>query len=161
VLVSRFGSVQVGEVQASDPLDMSAPVRMSTSFVPKELGAKSGTEWQLPSTFAEEPLSQIVAEPERTTPLLLGVPRGDTRSVAYRLPPGFRPVTLPAAVAEEGPFGSFSMRWRIDGDSIVVDRTLALRTPRVEPKDYPAFRDFIASMRAADSQRIVLQKESR
>ena len=70
-------------------------------------------------------------------------------------------MTLPAAVAEEGPFGSFSMRWRIDGDSIVVDRTLALRTPRVEPKDYPAFRDFIASMRAADSQRIVLQKESR
>ena len=161
VLVSRFGSVQIGEVEASDPLDMSAPVRMSTSFVPKELGSKNGAEWQLPSTFADEPLAQIVTEPERTTPLLLGVPRGDTRSVAYRLPPGFRPMTLPAAVLEEGPFGSFSMRWRIEGDSIVVDRTLALRTPRVEPKDYPAFRDFITSMRAADSQRIVLQKESR
>jgi hypothetical protein len=118
-------------------------------------------EWQLPSTFAEEPLAQIVAEPERTTPLLLGVPRGDTRTVAYKLPPGYRPKSLPEPVSEDGPFGAFSMRWRLEGDSVLVDRTLALRSPRVEPKDYAAFRDFVSAMRAADSQRIVLLQEGR
>ena len=160
-LVSRFGSVQVGEVSASEPLDLAAPVRLQVGFQPKELGAKNGVEWQLPSTFAEEPLAQIVAEPERTTPLLLGVPRGDTRTVAYKLPPGYRPKSLPEPVSEDGPFGAFSMRWRLEGDSVLVDRTLALRSPRVEPKDYAAFRDFVSAMRAADSQRIVLLQEGR
>ncbi|MEQ1631751.1 MAG: DUF3857 domain-containing protein [Planctomycetota bacterium] len=160
-LVSRFGPVTLGEVSCSDVLDLGTPVRLQVDFAVEELGQKSALQWQLPSTFADEPLLQLATETERTTPLVLGVPRGDERTVAYRLPQGYRPASLPARVEQQSPFGNFSMSWRLQGDQIVVERKLALSKPRVEPADYPAFRDFVAALRTADSQRIVLKKEAR
>lgn len=160
-LVSRFGPVTLGEATTSDLMDLGAPVRVAVDFVVKELGQKNQVEWQLPSTFAEEPLAQLTSEPERRTPLLLGVPRGDERVVAYRLPEGYRPASLPEPVEKTGPFGSFTMKWRLENDRVVVTRTLKLATARVEPADYAAFRDFVGALRAADSQRILLKKEAR
>lgn len=160
-LVSRFGPVTLGDVDCSDVLALAEPVRLRVDFAVKELGQRSAIEWQLPSTFADEPLAQMTAETERTTPLLLGVPRADERTVCYRLPEGYRPTSLPEPVEQKGPFGSFTMTWRLQGDQIVVDRKLALAKPRVEAADYPAFRDFVAGLRSADSQRIVLKKEAR
>jgi hypothetical protein len=51
------------------------------------------------------------------------------------------------------------MSWRADGDTIVVERRLAMTVPRVPTDDYGAFREFVAAIKAADAQLVLLQKE--
>ncbi|MGE3171097.1 MAG: DUF3857 domain-containing protein [Planctomycetota bacterium] len=157
-LVADFGPVTVGELERSDPLDYGQPVRLQVDFRVAQPGQRRAGEWLLPSTFGREPLATLVADPERTQPLLLGVPRSDDRTVRWRLPPGWRPRTLPDPVERQAPFGEFSVRWALDGDRVVVTRRVVMRAPRIEPADYPALRDFAAALRAADAQRIVLQE---
>jgi hypothetical protein len=101
----------------------------------------------------------LTAEPQRRTPLLLGLPWTSRQQLRYRLPPGYRVDALPAAVAADTPFGGFKMDWQRAGDEIVVQRELVLKTPRVQPADYASFRDFVATVKAADDRRLVAKKQ--
>jgi len=159
-LVSMFGPVAIKALTASDPLRLDEPVRLQVDFDVATLGQRNGREWQLPTAFGDDPLFELASEPERHSPLLLGVPRQDARVLVFRLPPGYRSATLPAAVKQQAPFGSLSVDWRSEGDQIVVARTVELTAPRIEPADYATFRDFVAALRAADAQRLVLQPEN-
>ncbi len=160
-LLARFGPVQIESVDCTDALDLSTPIELRTAFAIEGLGEQGPERWQLPSAFDDEPLLRLGAEPERTTPLLLGVPRADTRAVAYRIPRGHVPTQLPDPVALDEPFAAFTMRWRLQDDQVLIDRRLEVRAARVEPADYPAFREFLAKVQAADSTRILLAKEGR
>lgn len=159
-LTSLLGKLELSDVQSSDGLDLRAPVEVSATARLPELGQRQGERWQLPSTWQYGDLQVLASETERRTPLLLGVPTGDHQTVRYRVPPGWRATELPTAVQQQTPFGAFSMRWSREGDQVVVDRTLEFAVPRIEPGQYPAFREFIATVKAADAQLVLLQKES-
>ncbi len=158
-LVPLFGQVTIGQLECSDPLQYDLPLQLTVDFTVPTLGQRTAHEWQLPSAFGAEPWTELAAEAERNSPLLLGVPRQDVRTIHYRLPAGYGPGQLPAAVGQETPFGAFHVDWRRQGDQIVVERTVVLTSPRIEATDYPTFRDFVAALRAADAQRVLLQRE--
>jgi hypothetical protein len=157
MLQPLFGEVSVHDIVASDPLALDAPVELRVTLDLPRIGQRSAGEWQLPSDFGDDPLLQLDAEPSRANPLLLGIPAEDRRVLRYRLPPGMQAAELPAAAAQRASFGSFKVDWRRDGDQVVVERTVALGTSRIETADYAAFRDFVAALRTADSRRIVLR----
>lgn len=159
-LVSTLGKLELRDVQASDGLDLGVPVDVAATAALGELGQRTPDRWQLPSAWLRGDLQQLATEPERRTPLLLGVPSGDQQTVRYRIPAGWRPGDLPGPVSKQASFGSFAMRWDRQGDQIVVERTLEFAVPRIEPKDYAAFRDFVAAVKAADAQLVLLQKEA-
>jgi len=158
-LVRTFGKASLTKLDATAPADPEAPVELSIDASLPEVGQRSGTEWQLPSSWDDGDLLALISELQRQTPLLLGVPVGIERSLRYRLPAGWRAGDLPAEVAHEGAFGRFSMSWRADGDTVVVERRLALTVPRVPVADYGAFREFVAAVKAADAQLVLLKKE--
>jgi transglutaminase-like putative cysteine protease/Tfp pilus assembly protein PilF len=157
MLQPLFGEVSVHDIVASDPLALDAPVELRVTLDLPRIGQRSAGEWQLPSALGDDPLLQLDAEPSRINPLLLGIPAEDRRVLRYRLPPGMQAAELPPAAAQRASFGSFKVDWRRDGDQIVVERTVALGTNRIETADYAAFRDFVAALRTADSRRIVLR----
>jgi cellulose synthase operon protein C len=157
-LTGSLGKLELRDLQSSDGLDLGAPVTISATAALGELGQRSNDRWQLPSTWQYGDLQALASAPERRTPLLLGVPSGARQTVRYRMPPGWRSGELPAAVQKQAAFGSFAMQWRREGDQIVVERTLDFATPRIEPAEYSAFRDFVAAVKAADAQLVLLQK---
>jgi len=158
-LVQTFGKLTLGELTASDPLDLAAPVQMNVAADLGSVGQRDGRKWRLPSSWNVGELHTLGSEPERHTPLLLGVPNGAVQTVRYRLPRGWRAVDLPAAVERQAPFGSFTMRWRTDGPEVTVERRLALSKSRITAAEHAAFREFVASVKAADDQSVLLEQE--
>lgn len=156
----RFGTVQLETVQGSDPLRLDLPVELRLRARVPQLGQRRGNEWMLPGTWSQGDLQRLVTEPQRTAPLLLGIPGRQRLLVRYRPPVGYQAAELPAAATAAGPFGSFSLRFRREGSDIVVERQLDLTADRIEPTDYPAFRDFLGTVKDADSQQIVLRREA-
>jgi tetratricopeptide (TPR) repeat protein len=160
-LVHTFGKLSLESLDCSAVLDLAAPVRLTAVAALPEIGNRTAQGWQLPSTWGEEDLQDLAGERERRTPLLLGVPRGAKRTVRYVLPPGLRAADLPRPVQRQAPFGSFTMSWRTEGDQVVIERYLAFTASRIATGDYTAFRDFAAAVHAADTQLVLLSKDSR
>ena len=158
-LVRTFGKVDIKRLDASTATDPEAPPTLRTDATLAEIGQRNGPTWQLPSCPEPGNLLALATETERHRPLLLGPPMGDVQTLRYRLPPGWRPAELPPPVQQETAFGTFSMRWQHDGDSVVVVRELQLLAPRIAATDHAAFRDFVTAVRAADAQLVLLQQE--
>jgi len=160
-LVRQLGKLELHDLTASDPLDLLAPIDLQATATLPELGQRTATRWQLPSTWQDGDLQALANETARQSPLLLGVPNGSQQTVRYRLPPGWQAAGLPAPVAVTTAFGAFAMRWQQQGDQIAVERTLEFKAPRIQPADHAAFRAFVATIKAADAQSVLLQKEGR
>ncbi len=153
-----FGDVVIGLVQASDPTSLNQQVDLRIQLSVARIGQPGADEWQLPSTLGEDPILTLDAEPTRHNPLLLGIPSEDRQVVRYQLPAGMRPSELPAKAEQTSPFGAFSVSWRLDGQQIVIERTLTIAKDRVTATEYPMFREFIAALRTADSRRVVIRR---
>ncbi|MBL8722729.1 MAG: DUF3857 domain-containing protein [Planctomycetes bacterium] len=160
-LVRRIGKLAVQELTTQGGLDLSVPVELRATAKVAEVGQRSAGRWQLPSTWQEGDLQALAADPERHTALLLGVPSSTRRVLRFRPPAGWRAGTLPEAVRLETAFGRFAMQWQVQGGDLVVTRELDWLQPRIEPADYPAFRDFTTSIKTADSQWLLLQESPR
>ena len=159
MLVQRLGKLTLGNVDAAAPASPEAPVTMAASAELSEIGQRTATAWQLPSAWTDDELLALAADDQRTRPLLLGVPSGDSQRVRYLLPRGWRAGELPAPVELQTPFARFTMRWSQQGSEVVVDRQLQLLVPRLAPGDHAAFRDFASAVRAADAKLVLLQAE--
>jgi tetratricopeptide (TPR) repeat protein len=160
-LVQTFGKAKLEQLVGEAPRDPEQPVQLAVTAALPEVGQRDGDRWQLPSVWGRDDLLGLASDSERRRALLLGVPNGDRRTLRYRLPPGWRPSELPPPIEQTAPFGSFVMRWRSDGDSIVVERNLELAVSRVGPTEFAAFREFLTAVKAADGQRVLLQQEAR
>jgi tetratricopeptide (TPR) repeat protein len=158
-LVRIFGKAELLDLQASDPLQLDVPIQFTARFHAPELARPEGNGLVLKSSFSDSGLQALVSEPTRTTPLLLGIPRSWHRVVRYHLPPGMQPAKLPAKVTESADFGEFAMQWQLQGDTLAIERQLTLKSPRITPADYAAFRDFVSSLRAADGSLVVLERK--
>lgn len=159
-LVQTFGKATLVDLSAGDPLDLRATVTMRATADLAEVGQRNGSQWQLPSAWNVGNLQALGNEPERHTPLLLGVPNGASQTLHYRLPPGWRVTDLPTAVQRSTPFGSFAMQWRVDGAEVTVERKLSLMKSRIDVADHAAFRDFVGAVKAADDQLVLLVQEA-
>ncbi|MBL8739276.1 MAG: DUF3857 domain-containing protein [Planctomycetes bacterium] len=159
-LVARFGKLKLVATDAEAPPSPEAPVQIGATADLAEIGQRTGTSWQLPSSWADDELLALATDEQRVQPLLLGVPNGDLQRVRYRLPAGWRAGELPAPVQLETSFGSFRMRWTRQGSEVLVERELRLVAPRIAPSEHRAFREFVSAVRAADAKLVLLQSES-
>jgi len=160
-LVRRFGPSQLRSLQASDPLQLEQPVTVTAEFEARNLAVRDNGALLLKSAFSARDLQALASASERRTPLLLGVPSTERQLLRYRLPAGARLEPLPAAATVTAPFGTFRMDWRQRGDQLEVERVLTLTSPRIEPAQYGAFRDFAAAVKEADGRLIVLREKGR
>jgi len=158
-LVRTFGRAELRAVEPGGTEDPEAPVHLTVTAALPEIGQRRGAAWQLPSAWDEGHLLALTAEGDRRSPLLLGAPSAEVQTLRYELPPGFRAGELPPDATRATPFGTFAVRWRLDGSAVVVERELRLFTSRIAPDEYAQFRDFAAALKAADGQFVLLQQE--
>ncbi|MEL6429033.1 MAG: DUF3857 domain-containing protein [Planctomycetota bacterium] len=165
LLTSIFGAL-AGPARAEHPdyQDLGTPLEIVMEFEPEDIGRGTGTGRELPSTFAaQDLLSSVASETERTTDVLLDVPWSSEQSIEYVLPPGARVLRAPRALdvaSEDLEYARTVSEPEVDpGGRVrvrIVER-IAFRTHRVPVERYAAFRELARQI--DDAQRETLDYE--
>ncbi|MEZ5965569.1 MAG: DUF3857 domain-containing protein [Planctomycetota bacterium] len=156
-LSAMLGKVQIQKVETSDLLDLDAPVEVVVDLTVQDFAAKQESGLVLKGCLDPTDLSSMTSKTERTFPLLRGSPESWNTVLRYKLPPGYAPTALPEAVRVQTRFGTYEMVWTHDGNELRVERQLAFAQNRIEPAEYPQFREFATSVQRADSQVVVVK----
>ena len=104
----------------------------------------------VPANLERSGWMQLARSTSRAHPLLLGAPMSEATTLDYRLPAGYEPVELPPPTDLATPFGTYRMHWSLDAGILRGERLLSISAPRIEPADYPAFREFVTAAEQAD-----------
>ena len=143
-------------IEVSDPTALERDVSLRYAVeVPRYAEPANGGLSFTPFGAAATYVQGYAALSARKTDLVLGWASARRFRHEVTLPEGLSP-SLPPPVEEEGPFGSLRVAYRMDGPRLVVEGQVILGTPRIEPKDYPAFRAFLGRVDRALSRRVVL-----
>lgn len=117
-------------------------------------------EWAIALGPRHRLLSRFAARPSRTHDLMLGPKRIYRESWTVELPAGFKPTSKPAPLKLETPFARFELKVSMEGATLVVDSELELRTPRIAPTDYAAWRAFCQAVEAASSPKLIVGRRA-
>ncbi len=100
--------------------------------------------------------ASLIAKPERKLPLLLGDETSTDSHISLTLPEGSR-ARLPEPVYLQAPLSIFSLSVSQKGDRLILEKALRVKAGRVQPADYPAFRDFCQRVDRRDTEEIVIE----
>lgn len=95
----------------------------------------------------------------RNRKLPFEVKRGylDKDKIRYKIPEGYRPESIPDAVALETPFGTYEMSCELQEDgSLVYNRYFLLKHGNYQKEAYKEFRNFMKKVKAADQKKLLL-----
>ena len=93
---------------------------------------------------------------ERHEPVVLGFRHLRTQRVQLQLPDGTQVTHLPDPVLLEGAFGSYSLRWQLDGTQLTLERQYRQLERVVAAADYAALRTFFEAVVSAEARTVVL-----
>lgn len=160
-LAAMFGSVEVLSVRTSDLLDLTAPVRIEVEFRCPEFATVQDGALVLEPGFGGGYLESITSKRERRFALVLGVPWSSMQRIDYRLPSGFEVSESPSPTGLDRRFGSFTSRWvTLPDGTLRAEREETMKTHRIEPQEYPEFRDYAAEVGRADRRVVIVRRKS-
>lgn len=146
-MAERLPGARVESVRFEGIDDIKRPVTIEAEVSGFSWLRATSRGWtMLPTAQELDFLVRFAGSAERTLPLLLPNPFRITWAQRYRLPEGLEVVDMPEDVAVSGPFGSYSMEVRREGETLVVDAEVVVSAALVEPVDYPAFRAFLQGL---------------
>ncbi|MCB9285140.1 MAG: DUF3857 domain-containing protein [Lewinellaceae bacterium] len=95
----------------------------------------------------------------RQAPLVFRYPYRMIDSLEIAVPEGFIPESIPDPVLLDTPFGKYQLDIQIqDGGTFLLTRQLDRYKGEFPASDYPAFREFIQTIRKSDQKKIVWKK---
>ena len=100
--------------------------------------------------------ASLIAKPERKLPLLLGDETRTDSHISLTLPKGAK-ARLSKPVYLQAPLSTFSLALGQKGDRLIIEKALRVKAGRVQPKDYPSFRDFCQQVDRKDTEEIVIE----
>lgn len=124
-------------------------------------GRRTPTGFALP--VASKPLglfNEYASLPLRTFPLLVDEATFRRDEFRIRLPEGLLPTVVPSPATLLESFGVFTLMVRAEAGTVVATRQAAIPPVRIEPNDYPAFREFARKIEEAESREILVSVAS-
>jgi tetratricopeptide (TPR) repeat protein len=158
-LNSKYPGSRVEKVEVSDVQNLDETPWLSYTFaIPDFLQLRNEygrfKPWLLPSE-----LSQMYALlSSRKYDLMISYPETLRRHYTFRLDDGFTVLSTPEPVRMETPFGLFSVRFEVTGNSIELHEELATTKPRITPKEYAAFRRFCNQVDRTQETEVVVRR---
>ncbi|MGE0709525.1 MAG: DUF3857 domain-containing protein [Planctomycetota bacterium] len=163
-----YNGAKVEGVSAGNPVELGKPFPVKVeAVIPRMLRPGSGglelvelRSWLFDLLYLRGgKLSQLAADAERKSDVVLQVPSAVDEEVRYVLPAGQRVRSLPAAVKLETPFGSYQRVYVRDPQGgLSVRRVLSLKSTRIPQADYEAFRKFVEQIDAAERERPIIEQ---
>ncbi len=160
-LSRSFGRVEIDSVEVSDLLDLDQPAKLSSEFKSPGFAAVQDEGITLKAVLSASPMQRLTSAKSRQFPLLLGTPSSQHQVINYKLPLGFAPLNLPEPVTLKTRTATFRMTWSFQDGVVRVERELATLINRVEPQEYPEFREFSIRVDQADQQVVIAKKEGK
>lgn len=149
--------VESAELAGLDDLD--DPFTVLADFTVRGYGAKTEDAWTIPIPSAQlNTYAAMVAEPDRTQPILLGVPNTLTRAVTVELPDGFEVVDLPERLLLQTEFASLSRDVTVEDSRAVYRMELVVRQHTVPAERYDAVRAVFENLAREEDAAISLRR---
>ncbi|MFW6051761.1 MAG: DUF3857 domain-containing protein [Myxococcota bacterium] len=149
-----FPGMDLRSLQFDSLDDLEKPVSFRYAARVPQLAQRDGGGLRVAPSTLDDLVRGLARTATRRHPLDLG---GTTSYVEERTltpPAGFRPASVPDGGEVESRFGRLGMALERDGRKVRVRTELEIRTDRVAPKDYPAFRRWVQAADALLRQRL-------
>ncbi|MGP8173121.1 MAG: DUF3857 domain-containing protein [Terracidiphilus sp.] len=147
-----------GEVAVFQGLDTSAEYIGAVVRLSGQLGNSTGKRLLVPAFFFSTGAhTQFVSEEKREAAVDLHYAEQVIDDVVYHLPPGFTVESAPEPVQLPWPdHATLVIKTSPGPGTIDIRHTFASFFPLIEPKDYPALRDYYQKIATNDQQQLVL-----
>ncbi len=108
-----------------------------------------------PWSIAMPDLPDYFRATERTHPLRLQFGERTSARLRILLPEGILP-TAPGKDTVHSQFGSADWQWSCNGSTLTASKEYFFIGDEIEPKAYPAFRQFMDNIRKSDNRELIL-----
>ena len=151
-----------GEVDKFQGMDTSAGYLSAELKVTGQLGTVTAKRIILPGfPFSVSGPPQFVAEEKRERPVDMHFAEQVIDDVVYHLPAGFNVQSAPAAAQLPWPeHAALVVKTQASAGTIDIKHIFARAFVLLDPKEYPALRDYYQKITASDQQQLVLSTES-
>jgi len=141
----------------ADPLDFSRPFRMGSVYALHRYAPRSGRYmiFEIPALRLRFPEVGLAS---RTYDISYGTTSLRTDAIDVRLPEGFRVKFLPKPVAVETPWIKYNATYTQSGDTIRLDRSLAVTARRVPVAEYDRLKTALEKISQSTEERIFLEE---
>lgn len=131
---------------------------IASIHVSGNLGTVTGKRLFLPGLFFESKGKHPFVELEkRVMPIDVHFPKSELEEVTYRLPADFAVESAPQADRTVWPgHAEMKIASKTNGDTVVVERSMAYNYVMLDSKDYESLRGFYQKIATADQQPLVL-----
>ncbi|AUX47029.1 hypothetical protein SOCE26_085400 [Sorangium cellulosum] len=148
LLPQMLPGARLQEIQVKELTEIDRPLTLKMKISVANFARAQGQELVLSPPFGVR-VRTLASLPTRETPLYISEQIATRSEVRLRvqLPPGARVATKLAPVTAEDEGRSVRVNDRLDGDTLILERSLDLPAGRVQPDAYPHFQQFA---RAAD-----------
>ena len=119
--------------------------------------SNAGKRMLIPSALFTAVEKHTFEHSNRTHPIYVAYPYEKSEDLTIALPQGWQVSSVPPPQTRDGHVVSYSLKVDNDGTTLHMTRKLAWDFLMLEPKYYPALRQFFQSVRTGDDQQIVLQ----
>jgi hypothetical protein len=154
-------SIPVGcEVELTNKPDWkSSTAPLVAEFTIKVPGwvAGAGRRALLPVGLFSAPEKHLFDHADRVNPIYFSHPFGRIDDVTIDLPLGWQISTLPAPQKQDARIITYSMQAENNKGTLHLNRSLNVDILLLDPKFYPALRNFFQLVRTGDEQQIILQ----
>lgn len=143
-----------GREQDSDTLQLKMKIQVAS------FGRRVEGGLALPALLTSQLSATYARNATRTTTQLIGSPVLTRVVVRVHVPKGVKLPAPPGKVALQAKIPgqpSFALKSEASGDTITIDRAIAMPVMRVTPADYPAFTQFCRAVDAAEAQEIFVR----
>ena len=147
-----------GEVDKLQGLDTSAGYLSATAKVSGQLGSATGKRIMLPAFFfSQGARPQFVSAEKRETAVDLHYAEQVIDDVVYHLPAGFTVESAPPPVQLPWPdHAALVVKTQASPGAIDIKHIYARAFTLLDPKEYPALRDYYQKLATTDQQQLVL-----
>ncbi len=122
--------------------------------------SSAGKRALIPSGVFTAAEKRIFEHTDRVHPIYFQYPHESMDDLTVELPAGWKVSSLPAAESQDKGLLAYSRKVENENDALHLTRKLKFDVLILEPKYYPALRNFFQAVRSADEQQIVLQPGS-
>lgn len=110
----------------------------------------------LPSIMERIETSESVAKESRNYPINYWSPYTTRDIITYKLPDNSKIIHLPQDLTLDKPFGYYSVKFKVEGNILKVERVFQIRMILINPDLYKEYKAFIEEIVAKDRERVVI-----
>lgn len=156
-LVSGIRGQEVSEIKPSEPAASEKPFEVDYDFASDDFLDWSSKKTKLAIPLPSLNLAEVAADKqEGSKPIQLGPPIDITYRLRLSLPAQYQ-ARLPLPLTVKRDYADYSSSYKLEGNTVVVERKFRLRQHELPASRAQDFRAFVAAARADEAQSISLE----